>query len=679
MSEKRISYLDRNFNDYRSAIVDMTRKYYNDVIPDLNDASVGSWIVDVFADIADNLSYNIDRAYQETSIDSANLGSSLMNMARTQGVKIPGRKAAVVEVEVSCELPLRASSSTDSYGDLRIADERYAPLLKRGCLFSNGMYTFELSEDLDFSKQFNSQGVSNRAITPNRDTNGNIVSYTYRKLGIAVAGQSKVYKKSITNSDIVPFMTITIDDRDILNVDSIIVKDGYGINTDPAVEEYFVDEEAYVGRDGKTVQRFFETDSLIDQYRYGYEIEKNGDGFYNPVWEDEMCAVYSENDCEMKTVPVRKVARGMWKRLKNKFVTEFNDDWTLNIIFGRGIRNIYGEIPSNASTFTQYMMTRMEANDYLGVLPESGSTVFVRYRVGGGAMTNIAPGTLTDILFLNMTIDGDCSDENRALDARKKRDVQSSLSVTNTTPSYGGKDEPSADEVRYLIKYGTSEQGRCVTLKDYQYRVMMMPPMYGCPFRCGVTEENNKVVIYTLGLDSRGYLKSDIAEPVAENIKTYLSEYRMINDFVEIRSGYIINVGFEVDIFAEKTYNSSEVAKRVIDKVYDYMDIRRHMMGEDIFLGDLEKEISKMDGVQNLIALRCYNRVGSTDGYSDSETTQALVHIPWCENGMSNEIVSAERQIDLEASDKVLFSECNSMFEIKYKNRDIVVNVKQRG
>ena len=101
---------------------------------------------------------------------------------------------------------------------------------------------------------------------------------------------------------------------------------------------------------------------------------------------------------------------------------------------------------------------------------------------------------------------------------------------------------------------------------------MEIPAKYGCPFRCGIVEENNKVMVYMLGIDQNGRLRSELAEPVAENIKNYLSNYRMINDLVEMRSGKIINLYFEVDIFVDKSYDKGEVAKRVIDTVYDYMD-----------------------------------------------------------------------------------------------------------
>lgn len=688
MAENKIAYSSRNYDDYKKGILDITAKYYNDVYDNLNDASVGSWFVDVLADIADNLSYNIDKAYQETSIDSANETKSLLNLARSNGCKIPGKKAAIVEIELSCVLPLNVQGS-ESTGDVSEPDEHYAPYIRRGSLFSNGLQSFELMNDVDFSKQFDENGVSNRQILPLRNSNGTIIGYRYAKLAIAMSGQSKIYKKMITASDIKPFMEILINDTDILGVESVIVKQGTNRDTDPSIDEFYVDREEFYDKNGDLTQRYFEVENLIEQYRFETETEETDQQsiidmksnntldvhqhYYNPIMEVSDVAV----DATGKVTPLRYVSKGKWKRFKNKFVTEYTDKWALKLTFGKGIRNEYGQIPTEASSLTQYIMSRMEANDYMGVLPEENSTMYILYRTGGGVESNIGKGALTSIVFRNMTVAGNSEDPNNALKIRRVFDT---LSVTNTTPSYGGKDEPSAEELKYLIKYNNAAQNRCVTLHDYYARIMQIPAKFGCPFRCGVIEENNKVVIYTLGLDENGNLRSALAEQVAENMKNYLSKYRMINDFVEIRSGRIINVAFEVDIFVDKSYDKNEVVKRVIDLIYDYMDINKHQMGEDIFIGDLEKELSKLDGVQNLIDLRVYNRVGSSYGYSDSEISQEFATLNECSGifGDYSTDGTEARQIDLKNSDKVLFTEANSMFEIKYKSKDIKVTVKQR-
>lgn len=673
MSENRISYSNRTYNDFRNAFIELTRNYYGNVYKDYSDAAIGQWLLELVSSLGDDLSYHTDRMFQETDINSAQQASSLLSLARNNGLKVPGKKSAICEAEISCELPLNEQGETGT-GNLRLADENYAPVIKSGTLFSTGSVTFELMEDVDFREQFDADGISNRKIEPVRDSNGNIIAYTYTKLCIVVAGQSKIYKKVINATDVVPFMEILLTDRNILGVTSVILKDGTNLNTDPILSEFNVDEESYLDKSGKTVQRFFEVDSLIDQFRYGYEVEEMdrddilGGHYYNPIWED--C---NYMDDEGNEVTYRRVVKGKWKRLKNKFITEYTDNWQLKLIFGAGLRNEYGEIPSDAENFTQYMMSRMQANDYMGVLPESGKTLYVLYRVGGGEESNIAANTLTNIVYLNMTICGNDSDGDNS---RKIRDVQNSIAVTNTTPSYGGKDEPSSDELRYLIKYNSASQNRCVTVHDYYSKINQIPARYGCPFRVGIMEENNKVSIYALGLDYNGNLMKELAEQVADNIKEYLSQYRMINDFVEIKSGKIINLKFEVNIFVDKAYDKSEVAKRVIEAVIDYMDIQRHQMGEDIFLGDLQKEIGKLDGVINVIELRAYNPIG--DGYSSDGITQQLVDVSnCCFDEYAEEGSNFDRQIDLKASDMILYSETNSMFEILNEN-DVVVRVKQR-
>lgn len=682
MSSSRIPYSTRTYSDFRNAFMELTKKYYPDMMSDFQDASVGQWFIELISSVGDDLSYHIDRTFQETSVDSAQETSSLLTIARNNGLKVPGKKGALCEIELSCELPLN-SQSESSTGSLRLADEAYAPIVKKGTLFSTGLATFELMSDVNFAEQFDENGYSNRQITPVRDTNGNITAYTYKKLCVVTAGQSKVYKKVLESSDITPFMEILLTDSDILGVESIIVKPGNNLNTDPSINEYTVDAEEYLDKSGNTIQRYFEVDSLIDQYRYGYEVEgidgttvytKDNilsDGlYYSPIWDD-----LTYNDEEGNEVTYKRVVRGEWKRLKNKFITEYTDNWQLKVIFGAGLRNSYGEIPTDAENFTKYMMSRMQANDYMGALPDSGTTVYILYRVGGGEDTNIAKDTLTNIVYLNVEISGNCDDTQNS---SKINDVQSSLSVTNTTPSYGGKDEPTTEELKYLIKYNSSSQNRCVTLRDYYSKILQIPAKYGCPFRVGVIEENNKVVVYTLGLDSEGHLLNQLAEEVADNIKEYLSNYKMINDFVEIRSGKVINIKMEIDVYIDKSYEKSEVVKEIIEEVVDYMDVRRHQMGEDIFLGDLQKEISNIDGVSNLIDMRCYNPVG--DGYSDDAITQELVDISDCcysdeyEDADSND----NRQINLKNSDMMLYSDANSMFEILSSN-DITVRVKQRS
>lgn len=684
MAENKISYVARTYDDYKNEIKELTRKYYPDVFKSLNDASIGEWLIELVSDVGDNLSFHTDRVYQETHLESANQKSSLLALAKNNGLKIPGAKAAIVEVELSCIIPLNDSADKAGDGRLSTPDEEYCPYIRRGTLFSTGTVSFELADDVDFKEGFNQDGYSNRQIIPNRDSNGNIRNYTYKKLAIAVAAQSKIFKTTIQSSDIEPFMSITLDDDGVISVDSIIVKQGEGNSRDPSISEFFVDDETYYDYTGSVVHRFFEVDNFIDQYRFGYVLEKSEDGtpkkkdglvnyrnYYNPIWE----VVEVAEDADMGTSAiVRQAVKGKWKKLKNKFTTEFTDNNKMKITFGAGIRNKYGEIPNNAKAFTQHMMSRMYANDSMGVLPDAGSTMYILYKVGGGEITNIPERTLTNIITLNYNIDGNCDDP---FDSAKKRAVKDSIRVTNPTVSYGGKDRPSTTEIKQLIKYNNSAQNRCVTLNDYYSKLMDIPAKYGLPFRIGVVEENNKVAVYSLGLDSEGNLTNILSETVAQNMKEYLSNFKMVNDFVEIKSGKIINVAFRITVYIDKSHDKAEVVQRIINLVYDYMDVRRHQMGEDIYLGDLQKEISKLDGVVQFTKMECENKHGI--GYSEDVSTQEFIDpTDPCLANSDNFAGSLENLIDLNASDFILFSDANSMHEIKYKEKDITVITKVR-
>lgn len=652
MSEKKISYLNRTFDDYRQALIDFSKKYYGDMEIEYNDASIASWLIDINADIADNLSYHIDRVFQETNINSANERASLYALARNNGFKVPGPKGAMAEVEFSCYIPMDSDNKNPDYS--------YAPIIRRGTKIAGGNQLFELLDDVDFSLQFDSNGNSNRTIYPIVNSNGIITQYRITKLAVVVAGETKIYKKVVRARDIVPFMEILIPETNVMNVESIVVKDGDNYITNPTYGEFYYDgddEQKCDGTTGKETYRYFEVDSLAQQYRWGDVTSKEGKAVsvvYNYVSGDGVFPTYC-------------VTKGKWKEVKHKFITEYTDRGYLKVIFGAGVDpNVDINIDGSAD-FSKFQIQRIIQNDNLGYLPKPNSTVFILYRSGGGKASNLAKGAINNIIYLNAEIGG--------ANATTRDAVKNTISVVSTTPSVSGKDMPTEQELKYLIKYNSGSQNRCVTVKDYVAQLLKLPPRYGTPFRVGVNEENNKIMIYLLGLDYRGKLDAVLPTALIQNIRDYIAGYRMINDYIEIKSGKIINIGFDVDIYIDKNYNKSDVIANVIQTISDYMDINKHNMGDDIFVGDIQKEISKVDGVLNVISLDVYNYYQGINGlYSSDRTTQETVGEAESVSGEASRI-----KIDLDASDWIIYSEGDTMLEIKYpESSDIRVRCKVR-
>ena len=715
---KKINYLSRDFSSIKDELIKFSNKYYPELADDFNDSSVGAWFVDLVSAVGDDLSYHTDRMYQETNIDSANLKSTVLNMARTNGIKIPGRKSSICEVEVSCVLPTNGDSN------LSLPDWNYAPILQQTSIVSAGNYNYQLTEDVNFGEQFNSDGYSNRKIVPARDGNGNITGYTITKSTVVINGNSKVYRKVISATELKPFMEVILPEENVLEIESIIFKETSDYSTSPSIYEYFIDAEEYrISKDAVMTYRFFECDSLADQWRFGSDanIDKyviqdiynphkyedyteggSGDKFYfgdtkYDTKEEAITAAKAENPKEESETDEEYEARieglitleavsastrttryyvGKWKPLTQKFITEYTDNGYLKIIFGAG--NTYEQLPSSQTTYGDYIASKMVNNDMLGILPKEGWTMYVLYRVGGGTSTNLGPGSINKITLANIDWGGNI--ENT--DGLTRGNVISSFKVTNTSTAVAGKDELSTEEIKYLMKYNTTSQNRAVTVKDYKVKLMQMPPKYGAPFRNCVIETNNKIEMDFLGLNSEGQLDSALPETLVHNVIEYMSHYKQINDYIEIKSGRIYNIGFGIDMFVDKNYNVADVVSNVINKVKDYFDVNRRDMGEDIFVGDLEKEITLEDGVLSLISLKIYKIWYG--GYSpDKCPLPAKASGGACDP--QEDVAFAVRdstaeteEIDLDAVDRVLYADYNSMYEIKQPSIDIQVRVKLR-
>ena len=651
-----INYNARTFDDYKTQLRTFTQRYYPTIINDFQDSAVGSWFMDLNAAVGDDLGYYSDKMFQETQLDYAQERKSLLAIARTNGLKVTGKRPSMLEAKFTCWLPVDATNGGNG------PDWSYAPIINKGTQASGGGQTFEVEEDINFAQQFNSSGVSDRVILPLYNSNNSLVGYSVSKLCVMTNGQSKIYKQNISPSIVEPFMGIVLPDINVINIESVIVVDGFS-QTTPSISDFMSDTPS-VG------ERYYEFDSLIQDSVFTNDFIKTNDFTQKIVDEVSLNPAVTGvttygNTFISKTSDGNNYGYiptvGKWLTTTKKFITEYTDKLYCKLIFGASTNTNESQIGdiNNASSFSQYLINKMVSNKNLGELPQSNSTIYVYYRVGGGKSSNIASNVMTNINFLSATING--------VNENTNAQVKSSITVTNTIPSVSGRDELTNDEIRYLIKYNNSAQNRCVTINDYYNRIMTMPSKFGLPIKINVSEVNNKVLISMLGLDYDGTLSENISEILTTNIANYLSEYRMINDYVEIQPGKIINLQFQVDVSIENNAVKQDVVKSIIMYIGNYMDINSHKMGDEIYVSKMKSDIGNLAGVKNLIDFRVYNVFGGD--YSYSHIKQPIIS----ENSTSN-----SSQIDLTASDGVLYSDVDTMFEIKKPTTDITVQVKSK-
>lgn len=636
MSEKSINYLARDFNGMKSELIKLSRQYYPELADSFNDASVGSWFIDLVSAVGDDLGYYIDRCYNEQNVNSAHLKGSVLNFARMNNFKVPGPKAAMCEVAISVDLP----PNNEGGGVMSQPDWSVAPKIKQGAVVTNGSVDYEIMEDIDFKEQFNKDAVSNRRFVPLRDTRGAITSYRVTKTVLATSGRSRIYKKLLTQNDIKPYMEVLIPFKNVMNIEGVIFKTSSSLNIEPDTFQFYVNaEEFQISSEDIMTYRYFEVESLSDQYIFDEKNElTEGDNNVSTT----VAYTEGENSCEF----VYPYKQGVWKPITQKFITEYTDSGYIKLIFGSG----FSAVDVNGSSETaKYILSKIANNELTGILPQPNWVMYVLYRDGGGQSANIAPNSLNKLSVARWEWSNEANPQTIS-------QIKGSVRVKNTSPGISGVDAPSVNDVKYLTKYNSSAQSRCVTVKDYELRVKMMPSKYGAPYKCKAIEDNNKILIYMLGVNSDGSLSSTLPDVMLKNVKEYLSMYKTLGDIVELRSASIYNIKVDVFVSISKTYNKQAVVKDVINTVAEFFDVTNHTLGEDIYIGELEKEISSIDGVVNFEKIY----IASADN-----------NVP-----LPKTTIGETDYIDLEGLGKTLSCDAKGMFEIKEPKTDITIKVK---
>ena len=603
-----IRYGSRTFGQIRTDLISLIQQSYPEVLSDFTDSSVGAMLIDLNAGVANNLSINTDRAFQETQLEYAQQKASILNIAKNMGFNIPARRPSVTVIDFTVVVPVLGDKP----------DVSYYPVLSADAQITGGGKVFETQDMIDWNSPVSNLGDPNRKIIPNTDSNGVIVSYSVTKREVVVNGYTNVFKRVISSTDIVPFFNVTLPDPDVLEIDSIILLEGTNYNSNPTNEEF-----------NNIEKKYFETDYLAQQ------------------------RVFIQDPASSAPEGHDGIEAARWLDVTKKFIKEFTANGYCKITFGSGDADVNafrdGFLKEGVSN--RYFLENFLNNTALGEKLKAGYTLFIKYRTGGGSNSNIGADVLTKMGGYNLKVHGSRQDFNQS--------VQRSLSVTNPIPAIGGNDGLSIEQIRQLIKYNFSGQQRAVTLTDYLLQVYKMPGRFGSPFRANAFKLNNKVVISMLDIGSDGKLNNSSNVLLKTNIAEYLSYYRMVNDYVEIKDGKIYNLAFDIDVYVDNVADN-QIANNIITIVRDYLNINYYEMNMDIFLGRLQRKILEANGVVNIIDIKVFNKVGGQ--YSNNTISQEILNTSTGEIKIIN---------------NTIYSTKDSMFEVKYPEKDIRVFLRK--
>jgi len=601
-----IQYGSRTFGEIRTDLIAYIRQAYPEVLSDFTDSSVGAMLIDLNAGVANNLSINTDRSFQETQLEYAQQRVAILNIAKNMGFNIPAKRPSVTVVDFTVNIPV--------LGDR--PDPSYYPVLQIGAQIVGGGKVFETQDIIDWNSAVSNLGDPNRSIIPNLDSNGIIQNYIVTKREVVINGNTNIFKRAITTADIIPFFSIILPDPDVIEIDNVILLEGTNYSSNPPLSDFF-----------NVDNRYFEVDYLAQQ------------------------RVFTEDS---QNSSVSGITAARWLDVTKKFIKEYTPNGYCKLTFGSGDSdvNAFRDGFLKEGVTNRAFLENFLNNTALGEKLKANYTLFVRYRTGGGSNSNVGARVLTQLGNFSLRVLGSRQDFNQT--------VQRSLKVSNPIPAIGGNDGLSTEQIRQLITYNFSSQNRDVSLTDYLLQIYKMSGKFGSPFRANAFKLNNKVVISMLSIGSDGKLSNTSNTLLKENIAEYLSKYRMINDYVEIKDGKIFNLSFDIDVYVENI-SDNQIANSIITLVRNYFDINNYEMNQDVFLGRLQRQILEANGVINVIGIKVYNKVGGQ--YSNNVISQAFANTTTGEIQIINNTIHSVE---------------DSMFEVKFPEKDIRIFLRKQ-
>ena len=587
--KRNIKYLNRDFTDLRQRLVEYSKTYFPDTYNDFSISSPGMMIMEQAAYVGDVLSFYLDNQFQENFIQYAQQSNNIYDLAYMFGYKPKLSSTSQVTIDVYQQLPAKEVS-----GEI-VPDYDYALTIPENATISSTTgVSFILQDKIDFSVS-SSQDPTEVSVY---QISGNSPQYFLLKKS-RNAISSTIQTQPFTFLDPVPFQTITLSANNFIKVLDVVDSEG---NT------------------------WYEVDHL------GQEM------IFKPVKNTNINDPNSSQDASY-LLKLEKIQR--------RFSTRIISPTIIQLQFGAGSPSDTDEEitpnPNNVGLGLPFIQDKLTSayspsnflytNTY-GISP-SNTILTVRYLVGGGVSSNAPSNTIT-----NISSNGVKFNSNN-LDPTTSNYIFNSLASNNSLAATGGKGGDTLEEIRQNTLALIASQKRSVTADDYLVRALSMPSQYGAISKAFIeqpklTDDQVSTIetlnLYCLSYNSLG--KLDYASSVLKNnLRTYLSQYRIIGDNIEIRDAYIINIGVNFEIIVLPEFNNNEVLLNCITAIQNYFAIYKWQINQPIMLRDLYILLDKIKGVQTVKEVKITNKAGTTSGYSayayDIEgATQNLVIYP---------------------------------------------------
>jgi len=563
------SYLAKDFVDFKSELTSYAKNYFSDQMSDFSEASLGGMFIELAAYVGDSMTFFLDHQFQELDPVTAIETKNIIAHARNAGVKFSGAAPAVVYVKLFIETPAE-NLSDGTYVPASTA----LPIFREGTTVDSNMgVQFTTTEDLDFAEVDLDGNMLAAYRVASTTTTGTPASFIVSRTALCVSGN--VTSEKFKCDSLISFRQLNLSKRDISEVISVVDSSG---------------------------NIYYEVDYLSQNTVF--KRSKN-------LSKDALEVPYS---IEIAACPYR-------------FMREVNALTRMTVIsFGTGDADttdddlipdpstlalpLYGkETLSRFSIDPRSLLTTKT----LGISP-ANTTISVTYRYGGGRNHNVAPNTITAVSKILIDFPGNPT-------AAVAASVVNSVDVSNADEARGGANAPSLEDYRTQIFASRNQQSRIVTQDDLLARLYSLPAEFGRIYRAGLRKSVRNPLateLFVLSQNRTGELTM-APDSLKKNLRTYLNEYRLISDAIDVLDTVIINYGIEYAIVVTPDSTKSVVNAAVASAITKAVDRKYFQIDQPIVEADIINVIINTNGVLSLQNLTFFSRNGTVTGrtYSD--------------------------------------------------------------
>ena len=557
------TFLSKDFEAFRSELIQHARIFFPDKIQDFSESSVGGLLVDMAATVGDSLSYYLDHQFRELDPVKAVEPDNLRTHLQNAGVDIFGATPASVILKFSFDVDAQQTAS-----GYRPNIKNLPVVLQGTTVKSLEGITFTTVEDLNFAEtDINGIYLCDYTVKATNGT-GIPISYSVNREVEAASGLQVTETFTIPNTH-VPFRKITLANENVSIVTSV---------TDSEKETYY--EVKSLSQD--TV--FIETRN---------------------TQSDEL--LVSSN---LEIIPAPK-----------RYIKSFDPTTKLvTLQFGAGDAEtleddilpdpselalpLYGK--KNFPRFSIDPNSLLQTHT-LGMAPR-GTTLTVTYRHGGGLTHNVTSNSITEVSSLLLEF-------RQAVNPSGALGVRQTMAVVNESQAVGGSVAPSLDELRQLIPIARQSQSRMVTREDLLARIYTMPAQFGRIYRASISPNPVNplaALLFIVSLDRDGNL-INAPDTVKKNLSMYLNEFRLISDALDVLDTQIMNFGVRYSVIVAPSANKMQLLQNINNRLSTALQRKYFQIDQPIIIDDITNVIINTDDVISLVDLRVFPRVGGVE------------------------------------------------------------------